>query len=179
MSIRKKLIIALVALGALPHMLTGLYVHSLVDKIIQQESLAANSASHSIGLFFLFITLAGMFGFAILGIVLSREITSPISNILKHLKKIALDDTPFDTAYTGNELKALERTVNDIFDKLYKGKSELRQANLKLEEENSNLTDQSRILSVHNDLFYTMFSSNSIKLEKNALKDVSFLYKQT
>lgn len=163
MSIRKKLILSLVALGVLPHVLTGLYAYSLVDKIIHQQSLGTNPAVHSVGFYFIAIGLAGMLGFAIIGIVLSREITSPISNILKHLKEIAPDETLIDIAHSGNELKLLERTVSDVFDKLYKGKSELRQANQKLEEGNRTLIAHSKTLSFHNDLFFTIFSSKSMK----------------
>ena len=163
MSIRKKLIIALILLGVLPHILTGLYTYSLVDSIIHQESLGPNSTAHSIGWFFLVITAAGTVGFVILGIVLSREIITPIANILKHLKEVAPVEVPFDIADTGNELKSIELTINDVFDKLDEGRNELRKANLKLEEGNLLLTEQSKTLSVHNDLLYLIFSSNSMK----------------
>ena len=163
MSIRKKLIIALAALGVFPHILTGLYGYSLVDKIIHQESLGVNSAAHSLGLFFLVVAIAGVVGFITLGIVLSREITNPIAHIVKRLKEIAPDDTPIDIAHRGNELKSLERTVNHIFDRLYEGKSELKQINTKLEEGNNALADHSKTLSFHNDLFFTIFSSTSMK----------------
>lgn len=163
MSIRKKLIIALAALGVLPHILTGLYGYSLVDKLIHQESLGVNSAAHSLGLFFLVVAIAGVGGFIALGIVLSREITNPIAHIVKRLKEIAPDDTPVDIAHRGNELKSLELTVNYIFDRLYKGKSELKQINTKLEEGNNALADHSKTLSFHNDLFFTIFSSTSMK----------------
>lgn len=163
MSIRKKLIITLLILGVLPHILTGLYAYSLVDSIIHQESLGSNSAAHSIGWFFLVIAAAGTGGFAFLGIVLSREIISPMVNILKHLNEIAPDEVTCDSVRTGNELRLLERTINNVFDKLYERKSELRKANMKLEEGNRKLTEQSKTLSAHNDLLHLIFSSTSAK----------------
>ena len=163
MSIRKKLIIALVALGIVPHILTGLYGYSLVDKLIHQESLGINSAAHSLGLFFLVVALAGIVGFITLGIVLSREITNPIADIVTRLKEISPGDDVLEFDFRGNELKSLERTINLVFDTLYRGKNELRQVNMKLEEGNSALADHSRTLSFHNDLFFTIFSSTSMK----------------
>ncbi len=164
MSAKTKLIIALLFLGVVPHIISGLLTHSIVSHTISVESFDQGALLERLDLLFFGFITAGIFGFAILGLVISRSITTPLKKMLALVGASVPDDVMQEVESLGStdEIGLLEKTISTVFERLNQREKELNETNLKLEENNKLLIGQGHTLSAHNDLLYLILQSSSL-----------------
>ena len=169
MSIQKKLVIALVLIGVIPNVIGQVSIYNLVSSILPESVSDRESALASLTNFFLFMTLIGTAGFALLGYILSRSITRPIKDILIRVRERGHLDDRFSFIDEVDEMQVLEKTIDYAFDVLHQRENALKEANRNKEESfkqlqktTETLRHQKNSLAAHNELLYLISQSPNI-----------------
>lgn len=129
-----------------------------------QNHKAAYLEADALATFFTWLTLICGSAFILIALLIARRITMPLESTLQFLKGLdGTKDLIEMDMHTGDEVLLLERTIKNMFDKLNEQKGQLEEANLKLERNNRDLTDQSKAASSSTDLLHVILRSKEKK----------------